>query len=71
MQNLSNIFTFLFGARLKQGIDEKSYVRIPWSYWFKKVLYYQVALVYVFTRLITNVSQVCIHFLYFVCTVFV
>ncbi|KAL4035774.1 hypothetical protein IC575_004481 [Cucumis melo] len=36
----------------------KSGTRISWSYWFKKVLYYQVALAYVLTRLIVNVSQV-------------
>lgn len=43
--------------RLKQGVQGKSCSRISWSYWFKKVLYYQVALVYVLTRLVTNVSQ--------------
>nr|KAJ0196883.1 hypothetical protein LSAT_V11C700356160 [Lactuca sativa] len=37
---------------------EHGYQKIAWTYWFKKVLYYQVALVYVFTRLITNVSQI-------------
>ncbi|KAK3028539.1 hypothetical protein RJ639_037708 [Escallonia herrerae] len=48
--------------RLKQGVLGKSYVRISWTYWFKKVLYYQVALVYVFTRLVTNVSQALLAF---------
>ncbi|XP_028097045.1 major facilitator superfamily domain-containing protein 12-like [Camellia sinensis] len=43
--------------RLKQGVQGKNCSRISWSYWFKKVLYYQVALVYVLTRLVTNVSQ--------------
>lgn len=47
--------------RLNQG-DQKSYVRISWTYWFKKVLYYQVALVYVVTRLVTNVSQAFLAF---------
>jgi len=37
---------------------DKSLSRISWAYWFKKVLYYQVALVYTLTRLVTNVSQV-------------
>ncbi|KAK3024640.1 hypothetical protein RJ639_043264 [Escallonia herrerae] len=48
--------------RLKQGVLGKRYVRISWTYWFKKVLYYQVALVYVFTRLVTNVSQALLAF---------
>ncbi|XP_047315038.1 major facilitator superfamily domain-containing protein 12-like isoform X1 [Impatiens glandulifera] len=43
--------------RLKQGVHGRSYARISWSYWFKKLLYYQVALVYMLTRLVTNVSQ--------------
>ncbi|XP_077210353.1 uncharacterized protein LOC143845835 [Tasmannia lanceolata] len=56
---------FLIGTkepRLKQQIQSKSYGRISWAYWFKKVLYYQVALVYVLTRLITNVSQAFLAF---------
>jgi hypothetical protein len=36
----------------------KKKARISWSYWFKKALYYQVALLYMLARLITNVSQV-------------
>ncbi|KAK4769089.1 hypothetical protein SAY86_027239 [Trapa natans] len=36
--------------------------RISWTYWFKKLLYYQVALVYVITRLVVNVSQAYIAF---------
>uniref|UniRef100_A0A453IUT1 Uncharacterized protein n=1 Tax=Aegilops tauschii subsp. strangulata TaxID=200361 RepID=A0A453IUT1_AEGTS len=36
----------------------KKRARIAWSYWFKKTLYYQVALLYMLARLITNVSQV-------------
>lgn len=51
-----------FLCRLKQGVQGKRFARISWAYWFKKVLYYQVALVYVLTRLVTNVSQVCIVF---------
>ncbi|XP_027106694.1 uncharacterized protein [Coffea arabica] len=43
--------------RLKQDVHRKGYARIYWTYWFKKILYYQVALVYVLTRLVTNVSQ--------------
>ncbi|KAL9268993.1 Major facilitator superfamily domain-containing protein [Drosera capensis] len=31
-------------------------------YWFKKALYYQVALIYVLTRLVTNVSQAFLAF---------
>lgn len=51
---------FLVGTkepRLKHCIPGKVYARIEWTYWFHKVLYYQVALVYVLTRLVTNVSQ--------------
>lgn len=49
-------------CRLKEDFHgEHGYQKIAWTYWFKKVLYYQVALVYVFTRLITNVSQVRYH----------
>ncbi|CAH1448803.1 unnamed protein product [Lactuca virosa] len=49
--------------RLKEDFHgEHGYQKIAWTYWFKKVLYYQVALVYVFTRLITNVSQAFLAF---------
>ncbi|KAI3709796.1 hypothetical protein L2E82_39562 [Cichorium intybus] len=48
--------------RLKEDFREHDYQKIAWTYWFKKVLYYQVALVYVFTRLITNVSQAFLAF---------
>lgn len=48
--------------RLKDDFREHGYHKISWTYWFKKVLYYQVALVYVFTRLITNVSQAFLAF---------
>ncbi|XP_057533720.1 uncharacterized protein LOC130811421 [Amaranthus tricolor] len=43
--------------RLKDHFPGKVCARIEWTYWFHKVLYYQVAVVYVLTRLITNVSQ--------------
>ncbi|XAR63378.1 hypothetical protein NMG60_11023291 [Bertholletia excelsa] len=43
--------------RSNQEVEGRSDVRVSWAYWFKKVLYYQVAVVYVLTRLITNVSQ--------------
>ncbi|GFY92120.1 major facilitator superfamily protein [Actinidia rufa] len=48
--------------RLKQGVEGKSCARISWAYWFKKVLYFQVALIYVLTRLVTNVSQAFLAF---------
>uniref|UniRef100_A0A5B6Z5Y8 Putative major facilitator superfamily domain-containing protein 12 n=1 Tax=Davidia involucrata TaxID=16924 RepID=A0A5B6Z5Y8_DAVIN len=56
---------FHLGTRepsLKQGIHGKSYARISWAYWFEKVLYYQVALVYMLTRQVTNVSQAFLAF---------
>uniref|UniRef100_A0A6N2K4W8 Uncharacterized protein n=1 Tax=Salix viminalis TaxID=40686 RepID=A0A6N2K4W8_SALVM len=39
-----------------------SYARISWAYWFKKILYYQVGLVYMLTRLAQNVSQAYLAF---------
>ncbi|KAL6569731.1 hypothetical protein OROMI_014245 [Orobanche minor] len=48
--------------RLKREAREKGHARISWTYWFNKLLYYQVALVYVLTRLITNVSQAFLAF---------
>ncbi|XP_010243429.1 PREDICTED: major facilitator superfamily domain-containing protein 12-like isoform X2 [Nelumbo nucifera] len=56
---------FLVGTkepRLRQEIEGKSLHRISWKDWFKKVLYYQVALVYMLTRLVTNVSQALLAF---------
>ncbi|RZC70761.1 hypothetical protein C5167_033908 [Papaver somniferum] len=56
---------FLIGIkepRSRRGGEGKIHQRIPWDYWFKKVLYYQVALVYMLTRLITNVSQAFLAF---------
>ncbi|KAF7824466.1 major facilitator superfamily domain-containing protein 12-like isoform X1 [Senna tora] len=47
---------------LKVGIQGKVHARISWVYWFKRVLYYQVALVYVLTRLVLNVSQAYLAF---------
>ncbi|XP_030550044.1 major facilitator superfamily domain-containing protein 12-like isoform X2 [Rhodamnia argentea] len=48
--------------RLKANASAGNHARIPWDYWFKKVLYYQVALVYVLTRLVVNVSQAYLAF---------
>ncbi|KAL2461351.1 Major facilitator superfamily protein [Abeliophyllum distichum] len=48
--------------RLKKEARAKGYARISWTYWFKKILYYQVAIVYVLTRLVTNVSQAFLAF---------
>ncbi|CAI9103258.1 OLC1v1001709C1 [Oldenlandia corymbosa var. corymbosa] len=56
---------FHFGTkepRLNQDVGSTTSVRISWTYWFKKILYYQVALVYVLTRLVTNVSQAFLAF---------
>lgn len=47
-----------FFCRSKVGVQGNSHARIAWAYWFKRVLYYEVATVYVLTRLVTNVSQV-------------
>ncbi|XP_065850843.1 uncharacterized protein [Euphorbia lathyris] len=58
---------FLLGIkepRLKKtphGIGN-SCTRISWTYWFKKLLYYQVGVVYMLTRLVTNVSQAYLAF---------
>ncbi|XP_004488576.1 uncharacterized protein [Cicer arietinum] len=48
--------------RLKLDIHGKARARISWAYWFKSVLYYQVALIYVLTRLILNISQAYLAF---------
>lgn len=56
---------FLTGTKepeLKLQIQCKDLSRISWAHWFKKVLYYQVALVYMLTRLVTNVSQALLAF---------
>ncbi|WVZ66474.1 hypothetical protein U9M48_015685 [Paspalum notatum var. saurae] len=56
---------FLIGTKepgSTQHCVDKSLSRISWDYWFKKVLYYQVALVYTMTRLVTNVSQAFLAF---------
>uniref|UniRef100_A0A2P2LCN6 Major facilitator superfamily domain-containing protein 12 isoform X2 n=1 Tax=Rhizophora mucronata TaxID=61149 RepID=A0A2P2LCN6_RHIMU len=44
-------------CRLKISVHGNSCARVPWNYWFRKILYYQVGLVYVLTRLVQNVSQ--------------
>ncbi|TXG49016.1 hypothetical protein EZV62_024891 [Acer yangbiense] len=46
--------------RLTISLRGNSRARISWIYWFKKVLYYQVALVYMLTRLVLNVSQLAV-----------
>ncbi|XP_038722980.1 major facilitator superfamily domain-containing protein 12 isoform X2 [Tripterygium wilfordii] len=48
--------------RLMNGIKGSCRERISWTFWFKKVLYYQVALVYLITRLVQNVSQAYLAF---------
>ncbi|XP_044489488.1 major facilitator superfamily domain-containing protein 12-like isoform X2 [Mangifera indica] len=56
---------FLLGTkepRLKLDVQGNRHTRISWVYWFKKTLYYQVALVYVLTRLVINVSQAYLAF---------
>ncbi|KAL6656844.1 hypothetical protein ACP70R_004624 [Stipagrostis hirtigluma subsp. patula] len=56
---------FLIGTKepgSNQHRENKRLSRISWAYWFKKVLYYQVALVYTLTRLVTNVSQALLAF---------
>ncbi|XP_021911730.1 major facilitator superfamily domain-containing protein 12-like isoform X1 [Carica papaya] len=47
---------------LKIGVRGNSHARISWVYWFQKVLYYQVAVVYLLTRLVLNVSQAYLAF---------
>ncbi|KAG0545538.1 hypothetical protein BDA96_02G369800 [Sorghum bicolor] len=59
------VVIFLVGTKEPGSIRhcmDKSLSRISWAYWFKKVLYYQVALVYTLTRLVTNVSQAFLAF---------
>ncbi|KAK3169118.1 hypothetical protein Dsin_000005 [Dipteronia sinensis] len=56
---------FQFGTkepRLKIGLGGNNDARISWTYWFKKVLNYQVAIVYMLTRLVQNVSQAYLAF---------
>lgn len=48
--------------RLQMDVHGKARGRISWTYWFKRVLYYQVALIYLLTRLIINVSQAYLAF---------
>jgi Na+/melibiose symporter-like transporter len=48
--------------RLRIDLKETSRARIPWVYWFRKILYYQVAMVYLLTRLVLNVSQAYLAF---------
>ncbi|WOL04223.1 hypothetical protein Cni_G12944 [Canna indica] len=54
------VVLFLLGTKepqLKMQSHYKKSSSISWAHWFKKILYYQVALVYMLTRLVTNVSQ--------------
>ncbi|XVE87585.1 hypothetical protein DITRI_Ditri19aG0000100 [Diplodiscus trichospermus] len=51
-----------YEPRSKTGIHGNIHARISWTYWFLKILYYQVALVYVLTRLVLNVSQAYLAF---------
>ncbi|KAJ7949075.1 Major facilitator superfamily domain-containing protein 12 [Quillaja saponaria] len=48
--------------RLKVCVQSEDNARISWFYWFERILYFQVALVYVLTRLILNVSQAYLAF---------
>ncbi|KAJ3673828.1 hypothetical protein LUZ60_005820 [Juncus effusus] len=51
---------FYFGTKepqLNQHVSGTNTTKITCLHWFRKVLYFQVALVYMLTRLITNVSQ--------------
>ncbi|XP_031487575.1 uncharacterized protein LOC116255753 [Nymphaea colorata] len=59
------VLIFLLGTReprLKRESKIKKIGRIGWKYWLSKVLYHQVALVYVLMRLVTNVSQALLAF---------
>ncbi|MBA0736183.1 hypothetical protein Gogos_009755 [Gossypium gossypioides] len=49
-------------CRSKTGIHGNIHARISWTYWFLKILYYQVAIVYMLTRLVLNVSQAYLAF---------
>ncbi|MBA0679236.1 hypothetical protein Goari_011019 [Gossypium aridum] len=49
-------------CRSKTGIHGDIHARISWTYWFLKILYYQVAIVYMLTRLVLNVSQAYLAF---------
>ncbi|XP_074584786.1 uncharacterized protein LOC141840637 [Curcuma longa] len=54
------VVVFLIGTKepkLKLQFKCRKLSGISWTHWFKKILYYQVALVYMLTRLVTNVSQ--------------
>ncbi|PKA57422.1 hypothetical protein AXF42_Ash013610 [Apostasia shenzhenica] len=56
---------FLIGTKepeMRHQSRCKNFSKISWNYWFRKVLYYQVALIYVLTRLVTNVSQALLAF---------
>ncbi|KAF2319329.1 hypothetical protein GH714_014835 [Hevea brasiliensis] len=48
--------------RLKISVHGNCCSRVSWTYWFKKILYYQVGIVYLLTRLVQNVSQAYLAF---------
>uniref|UniRef100_A0A1J3F5A4 Major facilitator superfamily domain-containing protein 12 n=2 Tax=Noccaea caerulescens TaxID=107243 RepID=A0A1J3F5A4_NOCCA len=58
------VVIFLMGTKEPRRINrrESSRARTPWAYWFRKILYYQVAMVYLLTRLVLNVSQAYLAF---------
>lgn len=59
------VIIFLAGTKepeLKKQTRLRRITRVAWRHWFKKVLYYQVAAVYMLTRLVTNVSQALLAF---------
>ncbi|CAH9118225.1 unnamed protein product [Cuscuta europaea] len=56
------VFVIIFHLGIKEPSNKndgcaKTRVNTPWTYWLKKVSYYQVSSVYVLTRVVTNVSQ--------------
>ncbi|XP_019168100.1 PREDICTED: major facilitator superfamily domain-containing protein 12-like isoform X2 [Ipomoea nil] len=60
---IGGVFVIIFhlGVKEPRKKDDDGHEKIgsntPWTYWLKRVLYYQVASIYVFTRVVTNVSQ--------------
>lgn len=65
---IGSLFVIIFHVgvkepRLQHHKEPKSWKRISWFYWFKKRFFiYQVALVYMLARVITNVSQALLAF---------
>ncbi|VFR00074.1 unnamed protein product [Cuscuta campestris] len=59
---IGGFFVIIFHLGIKEPSKRKDGCakirnKTPWTYWLKKVSYYQVASVYVLTRVVTNVSQ--------------